>query len=134
MFHDSKTEASSEKKVKSVPEEKTDPLLEATHYQMPLQENGCLCFGLVKLSLSLSDWIFIFLWQLQCYFGKNITQSKSVSSPLFAKTVVNQAEGSRNESKGRNKGKVDEPLKIVTTQKKMLFTPESINYFTRKFK
>ena len=61
-----------------------------------------------------------------------MTQSKSVSSPLFTKTVVNQAEGSRNESKCRDKGKVDEPFKIVITQKKMLFTTESINYFTRK--
>ena len=53
LFHDSKTEASSEKKVKSVLKEKMDPLLEATQYQMPLQENGCLCFGLVKLAFSL---------------------------------------------------------------------------------
>ena len=66
------------------------------------------------------------------FFDKKITQSKSVSSPFFTKTVVNQAEGSRNERKGRDKGKVAEPLKIVITQKKMLLTPESINYFTRK--
>lgn len=99
----------------------------------------CLCkkmdafvLGLLSL-LSLSDWIFIFLWQFQCFFGKNITQSKSVSSPLFTKTVVTQAEGSRNESKGRNKGKFNEPLKTVITQKKMLCTPDSINYFTRKW-
>eukprot|EP00069_Balaena_mysticetus_P012968 bmy_07892T0 len=110
LFHDSKTKATSEKKVKSVSEKKMDPLLGVTdafaRKLMPL---------LVKLWPP--DWIFIFPWQTS-FFGKNITQSKPVSLPFFTKTLVSQAENGRNECKGRDKGRDDEPPKIVITQVK----------------
>ncbi|TKC50820.1 hypothetical protein EI555_015850, partial [Monodon monoceros] len=98
------------------------PYLVETNYN----KNHHFCYMTAKLKLHLKrklvklwppDWIFIFPWQTS-FFGKNIPQSKPVSSPFFTKILVSQAENGRNECKGRDKGRDDEPPKIVITQVK----------------
>ncbi|XP_004845467.1 nuclear pore complex protein Nup50 [Heterocephalus glaber] len=51
-------------------------------------------------------------------FGRDVTQSKPVSSPFSAKTLESQAEGGSNECKGGVEEENDEPPKVVVTEVK----------------
>lgn len=98
LFHGNKTEDTSEKKMEIVSEKKTDTAQEAASVSFNF---GKKIDSSVLGSLSSGPSTgFSFSPGNSSLFGKDITQSKPVSSPFCAKTLEGQAEGGSNECKG----------------------------------
>lgn len=116
LFNSNKTEDNSEKKTEVVSEKKLDAAQGAT--------SASFNFG-KKIDSSVLGSIssgpltgFSFSPGNSSLFGKDVTQSKPVSSPFSAKTLESQAEGGNNECRGGDEEENDEPPKVVVTEVK----------------
>ncbi|XP_023983108.1 nuclear pore complex protein Nup50 [Physeter macrocephalus] len=116
LFHGNKTEDTSEKKVEAVSEKNKDPSLGATSASFNFGKKidssvlGSLNSGpLTGFSFSSGN---------SSLFGKDITQSKPVSSPFPTETLESQAEGGGSDRKGGDEEENDEPPKVVVTEVK----------------
>ncbi|XP_022452783.2 nuclear pore complex protein Nup50 isoform X2 [Delphinapterus leucas] len=116
LFHGNKTEDTSEKKVEAVSEKNKDPSLGATSASFNFGKKidssvlGSLNSGpLTGFSFSSGN---------SSLFGKDITQSKPVSSPFSTKTLESRAEGGGSDCKGGDEEDSDEPPKVVVTEVK----------------
>ncbi|XP_059793124.1 nuclear pore complex protein Nup50 isoform X2 [Balaenoptera ricei] len=116
LFHGNKTEDTSEEKVEAVSEKNKDPSLGATSASFNFGKKidssvlGSLNSGpLTGFSFSSGN---------SSLFGKEIAQSKPVSSPFSAKTLASRAEGGGNDCKGGDEEENDEPPKVVVTEVK----------------
>ncbi|XP_005379532.2 PREDICTED: nuclear pore complex protein Nup50 [Chinchilla lanigera] len=114
LFSSSKTEDASEKKMEVVSEKKVDPAQGATSASFSF---GKKIDSSVLGSSSGPPAGFSFSPGNSSLFGKDLTQSKPVSSPFSAKTLASQAEGS-NECKGGDEEENEEPPKVVVTEVK----------------
>lgn len=95
LFHSDKTEGSSEKKTEAVPEKKGDPSLGTTSASFNF---GKKIDGSVLGSLNSSPLAgFSFSSGNSSLFGKDVTQSKPLSSPFAVTGLESQAGGGKGE-------------------------------------
>ncbi|XP_020023012.2 nuclear pore complex protein Nup50 isoform X1 [Castor canadensis] len=116
LFHGSKTEDTSEKKMEIGSEKKVEPAQGATSASFNFGKKvDSLVLGSVS-SGSLTG--FSFSPGNSSVFGTDTTQSKAGSPPLSACTLESQAEGGSNDYKGGEEEESDEPPKVVITEVK----------------
>ncbi|XP_008580995.1 PREDICTED: nuclear pore complex protein Nup50, partial [Galeopterus variegatus] len=115
LFHGNKSEDTSEKKMEVVSEKNMDPSIGTSasfNFGKKIDSSvlGSLSSGpLTGFSFSPGN---------SSLFGKDITQSKPLSSPFSTKTSESQAEGGSNECKGGDEEENDEPPKVIVTEVK----------------
>ncbi|XP_036787261.1 nuclear pore complex protein Nup50 isoform X2 [Manis pentadactyla] len=115
LFHGTRTEDVSEKRVEAASEKKTDPSLGATSASFNF---GKKIDSSVLGSLNSGPLFgFSFSSGNSSLFGKDTAQSKPVSAPFPTKALESQAEGGSNECKGGDE-ESDEPPKVVVTEVK----------------
>uniref|UniRef100_A0A2I3H1G4 Nuclear pore complex NUP2/50/61 domain-containing protein n=1 Tax=Nomascus leucogenys TaxID=61853 RepID=A0A2I3H1G4_NOMLE len=117
LFHGNKTEDAPDKKVEVASEKKTDPSsLGATSasFNFGKKVDSSVLGSLSSVPLT----GFSFSPGNSSLFGKDITQSKPVSSPFATKPLEGRAEGDSGECKGGDEEENDEPPKVVVTEVK----------------
>lgn len=116
LFNSNKTEDTSEKKTEVVSEKKLDQAqgVSSASFNFGKKIDGSVLGS--KSSGPLTA--FSFSPGNSNLFGRDVTQSKPVSSPFPAKTLESQAEGGSNECKGGDEEESDEPPKVVVTEVK----------------